>query len=137
GAEDAVYPNPEGDGGGRLGVDQEQLTDEELEDIVNSNARLPALFEGIENLVFTIGDLGVDAIDLSQYFSSIYLNEAQEIDEEFIHDPALFSFAIIDKPSWVSKVEFDGLILTATAKPTGLGSFYLQVEAYDEDSATT
>jgi len=138
GNEDASYPSASGDGGGRLGVDQEPLTDDEIEDAVdNANARTAVLFEDVPSLKYIVGLSGTDSVDLADYLSTIYIDSEHDLEDEDKHALTDFSLSVTSKPIWISSVSIDGLIVTATGKPTVAGNEFIFIDVYDAPSEST
>lgn len=134
---DGYYPTKQDSTSGRISTEDLPLTDEELTEQINANARLGPLFENIKPLTYVVKESSTQQVNLADYLSDLFLenNADQEEGDEF--DPETLILSVVDKPVWVSLIEFDLLLVSATALAPVIGDFYITLKAYDEESDTS
>lgn len=131
---DGIYPTKEDSTNGRLSAEDLELTDEELLEVIQAGSRIASPFDGILPLTYTKDVESSDSIDLSDYLLEEFVLENEDQEEEDIFDLTTLVFSVISKPTWISSVVVDGLVVTAVGKPPVVGSFAIELSAYDEES---
>ncbi|MCE6992106.1 hypothetical protein [Dyadobacter sp. CY323] len=127
---DGIYPG-DGTPSGRIGAEEELLPEDTETETKNGRT---GIFEDVPTLYYTVSERSFDSVNLEEFLSEAYLDEEQgeDIEEEDRHDPADFVLSLVDKPAWVESVVIEGLNVSATAKPTVTGTFYLILSVVDD-----
>jgi hypothetical protein len=133
---DGVYPTKEDSTNGRIFSEDIPLAEDDLVEVIQSSARMAAPFDGIPPLTFIVAVESTDSVNLKDYISEAFkeINEYEGQDPEDVFDLETLILSVEEKPLWVSEVEFDKLDVSATAIAPITGSFYLILNATDEES---
>ncbi|QRQ99720.1 hypothetical protein [Dyadobacter sandarakinus] len=131
---DGVYPTKEDSTNGRVSAEDTPLSSEQLIEDIQENARLNALFENVEPLSYTVGEESLSAVDLNNFLSQVFIESNEEQDEEDQFDLSTLEITLVETPRWISKVFFDGLVISALAKPTDIGVYKVIIKLYDAES---
>jgi hypothetical protein len=134
---DGVYPSKQDSTNGRLSAEDVPLTEAELLEAIENGSRLSALFENIPPLIFTVGELSTESVDLNEYLSAIvsYNNENQEEEDQF--DFKDLEWETLRKPSWVSAQSVVFLDVNVTGKPTSVGQYSITFKVGEQEITKT
>ncbi len=131
---DGIYPE-KSIPTGRIGAEEDFLPTEENGDETGIGGRKSALFNAITPMHFVANVLSSDTVDLTTFFSDLYLEEQDpDLDPDFMHDPKSFSLKVVGSPSWIKTISIDWLTVTAKALAPDAGTYYIYVDVTDSDS---
>ncbi|MDR6805574.1 hypothetical protein J2Y45_002117 [Dyadobacter sp. BE34] len=128
---DGIYPSKEDTTTGRLNAEDMPLTGEEILEAVQAVGRTGALFEDITPLTYVAGIESEDSIDLHDFISEAFTEYEEDLDAEDKTDFSTLIFKVVSKPTWISAIDVENLVVTATALAPKSGSFFVDFEAYD------
>lgn len=133
GDSDGILPGEEQTGGSIVGDDQVPKTDEEVEDEIDE--KLPnTIFDPVDpRLLFVVGVLTTRTVDLEDFYNEDQLDP----DIETGVDIPEFSLSLLSKPSWVSSVTFNGLVVSVVGKATVPGYYFVEVLLTDSTSGVS
>ena len=130
GESDGLIPGESDDSGAIIGDDQVPLTDDEIETDIDDRLPNTIFIDPIPYIHFAKDAKSTQVVNLEDY----YTEEHTDPDTLTGDDVPEFSLSLVSKPSWVSSVTFNGLVVTATAKPTEEGYFFIVVLLTDATS---
>lgn len=133
GDSDGILPGEEQTGGSIVGDDQVPKTDEEVEDEIDE--KLPnTIFDPVDpRLLFVVGVLTTRTVDLEDFYNEDQLDPDIETGVEIPE----FSLSLLSKPSWVSSVTFNGLVVSVVGKATVPGYYFVEVLLTDSTSGVS
>ncbi len=134
---DGIYPSKQDSTNGRLNAEDMPLTEEELFEQIEATARLDALFEGITSLTYVAGVESEDSVDLKDFLSETFITNNENQEEEDYFDITTLVLKRDYAPAWISGVEEEDLVVTATALAPKSGQFYIDFTATDPESDFT
>ncbi|MBO9614210.1 MAG: hypothetical protein J7619_16005 [Dyadobacter sp.] len=128
---DGIYPSKQDSTNGRLNAEDMPLTGEEILEAVQAVGRTGALFEDITPLTYVAAVESEDSIDLHDFISEAFTEYEEDLDAEDKTDFSTLIFKVVSKPTWISAIDVENLVVTATALAPKSGSFFVDFEAYD------
>lgn len=131
---DGIYPSKQDSTNGRMNAEDTPLTGEEILEAIGSvNDRTAALFEGITPLTYVAGVESEDSVDLKDFISEAFLEDEEGFEPEDRFDITTLILKLVSKPAWITEIDDETLVVTATALAPKSGSFNVDYYGYDPE----